>query len=109
MGDPNAPLRRKQNNKVFLPGELDDPSDILRYIATPEPHVMRVKARNAFKRGEMPQKQIECPHDISKIDLMTDDTSDAHRIDRPTNYFVCRMCGATLFLVDGSGKSASDG
>lgn len=109
MADDNRKLRKKQKNDVFMPSDLDDPSDILRYIPNPEPHLMRVKARAAGKRAELPPKQVLCPHPMHAVVWMKDFENERDRYGRPTNLFICEDCDATLFLVDGNGKSASDG
>jgi len=109
MADDNRKLRKKQKNEIFLPGDLDDPSEVLRYIPTPEPHMLRKMARNAGKKKELPVNQMLCPHPVHAVVWMQDHINEVDRIGRPTNLFQCEICHATLFLVDGRGKSAADG
>ena len=109
MSDFNAKKRREQKNEVFVPSDLDDPNDILRYIETPEPYLIRLKAAKAALKGEMPLPHQLCPHPVSKIIQFEDVVRETDRDGRPTNLFECQLCHATLFLVDGRGKSAADG
>lgn len=106
----NSPDARKQQNKhIITPAEIKDNGDVLRYVPTPEPYLMRKKARTRFKEGHMPQKEMDCPHFTSRIDQYFDYLNDVDRNGRPTNAFVCRECGTTLWLVSGDGKAAADG
>lgn len=105
----NSKEGQVQKNDIILPGDIKDPTDVLRYVDTPEPHLKRKQARSAFKGGTMPMGQIKCPHRMAAVDQYFDYLNDADRHGRPTNLFVCNDCGATLFLIDGSGKSAADG
>ena len=105
----NSQEGRVQKNDIIKPSDFTDPNDMLRYIDTPEPHIMRTKARNAFKDGTMPMNQINCPHRMARVEQYFDYLNDSDRHGRPTNAFVCQECNATLFLVDGAGKSAADG
>lgn len=100
--------RKKQKNDIVVPSDFKF-TDTLKYIESPEPYVLRIKAVSAAKAGDMPYGQAMCPHPVSSMDWLYDHVNEADREGRPTNLFECRLCHATLFLVDGNGKSASDG
>lgn len=81
-------------------------SEIFKHIPNPEPSTERRLAKIRAKAGEMPATQQACPHPISAAMQLVDEKLGRAQIQ--TNLFQCGVCRAMMFLVDGTGKEASD-
>jgi len=66
-----------------------------------------VLARVAAVAGEISESQKKCVHPIDDIGQFMVDVPDGHPAQ--TNTFQCGQCSAIMFLVDGTGKEATDG
>lgn len=82
-------------------------SEIFKHIPNPEPSTERRLAKIRAKAGEIPPNQALCPHPISAAGQFMDERPGRSPVH--TNLFQCGVCKAMMFLVDGSGKEASDG
>jgi hypothetical protein len=80
--------------------------DILKYIDSPDPAIIRAREASRGKDGVVPK--TACPHPASAIDWVIDDDPRIKR-KMPTNLFVCSLCKQFLRLVDYNGKEAIDG